>query len=126
MKNRGVQARRAFEKVVKEIHEESVNEAKDAEPSNVAERETRSTLSAARFSLTYRGQYGYGVSIPNYEGGEVVKAEMFDALYAALKAIQTLGHDCVDLHNMPTGKDCAACVAERALALVGKASHSQP
>lgn len=44
-----------------------------------------------RFKITWnRG--AYYVSIPNYAGGEVVRAEAFDALVRALEEIQSLEH----------------------------------
>lgn len=40
-----------------------------------------------RFHITWKGfHYGYRVSIPNYEGGEAVKAEPYDALREAVQA----------------------------------------
>lgn len=37
-------------------------------------------LNTERFTIRYCGNYGYTVSIPSYEGGEVVRAEAFDAM----------------------------------------------
>lgn len=96
----------------------SVNEDKDLGDA-VVDRETEQGQQANRFEIVWHGDhYGYRVSIPRYEGGEVVKAEAYYALReAAETAIETLKVE------PSTGRETAIIKLCAALALVDKSAN---
>lgn len=71
---------------------------------------TSHTVSEARFRITWDGS-DYRVSIPCYDGGEVVKAESYDRLRTALRELVEATEDTLRSHLRAT--ECCAVTRER-------------
>jgi hypothetical protein len=70
----------------------------------MANNQEAGTIATARFRISWSGtNYGYVVSVPNFEGGEVVMASEYDRLRQVNKLLLDAAKDMFDrlVHEAP-------------------------